>query len=83
MGKRKLFGTGGIINPFKTKDSKDRKKKKNPVSSFYPQDYSTTELRSIAKGSAPEAYRHSMKRSDVPKTVKTKASTEINKRKKR
>lgn len=83
MGKRTLVGLGGKLNPFKTKDSKDRKQKKKPVTSFYPEDYSTSELKSISKGGTPEAYRHSMKRNDVPKTVKEKASREINKRKKR
>ncbi len=84
MGKRKLIasGTGGKTDPIRTKESKKRKQSKKPVTSFYPEDYSASELRSISKGGAPEAYRHSMKRSDVPKTVKTKASAEIKRRKK-
>lgn len=82
MGKRKLFGSGGVINPFGLAERKKQKRKKNPVSKFYPDDYSTGELRSISKGRTPEAYVHSMNRSDVPKTVKQKALAELKRRNK-
>ena len=82
--RRKLIaiGSGGKSDPIRSGKDSSRKQSKKPVTSFYPSDYSSGELRSIAKGGTPEAYRHSMKRSDVPKTVKTNASAELKRRKK-
>jgi hypothetical protein len=83
MGKRALYSLGGKKNPIPRQKSKKRKRTKNPVSSFHPKDYSTTELRSISKGGRPEAYVYAMRRADVPKSVKQKARTELKRRKKR
>lgn len=83
MGKRNLYSLEGKKNPIPRKKIKKRKRTKNPVSSFHPSHYSTTELKSISKGGTPEAYVYSMRRADVPKSVRQKAKTELKKRKNR
>jgi hypothetical protein len=84
MGKRALYSYGGKKNPIPASKAKRKpRRKKTPASKFYPKDYSITELRSIAKGGTPEAWIYSMRRSDVPKGARKKASTELKRRKNR
>lgn len=77
---RTLYSMSGEPDPIPLAERKQRAKSKEPTSSFHPSDFSTTELKSIAKGNVPEAYRHTMKRSDVPKSIREKASKELKQR---